>query len=63
MVDFLERNQQPMNETRVRVIDYFIKQAGEKLAEITQLADELQQNSGCSFERALADALEVYKRK
>ncbi len=61
--DFLERNQQPSDPNRTKIIELFIKKAGDKLADCTDLAEELKDNSGCSFERALADALEIYKIK
>jgi hypothetical protein len=58
--DYLERNQTTTNS---QIIDIFINAAGEKLGVLTDLAEELQEHSGCSFERALADALEAYKLK
>jgi hypothetical protein len=61
--DFLERNQRPHDKKRTAVIETFIRKAGDKLEDLTFLAEELQESSGFKFERALAEALECYKIK
>jgi hypothetical protein len=58
--DYLERNQDPTDPRRTAVIETFVKRAGEKLQEVIELAEELQEGTSCSFERALADALEAH---
>lgn len=59
--DFLERYQDPSNKERTAVIELFVKKAGDKLQDVTALAEDLHEGTGCDFERALADALETYK--
>ncbi len=59
--DFLERNQRPSDPKRTAVIELFVKKAGNKLQDVTELAEELQDGTKCSFERALADSLETFK--
>lgn len=61
--DYLERRQLPFDPRRAKVIELFVAKAGDKLADLTDLAEELETNSGCMFERALADALDIYKIK
>ena len=60
MKDFIERNQQPNVSKRTKVIETFVKLAGDKLERATELAEEIHRG-GKTFERSLADSLEQLK--